>query len=726
MTRKITGLVLIALIAITAVGWAVQYPLTVQSVSVEGNDEIWLRDILKAVHFEVGTVIEEEDLRTASQSIYDLGWFGEVGMDRDALEDGDVVFQVVENPVIREIVIEGNISRRDYRLFGIKLFDARIMPSYRVRTILWQNDVRKRDVLNGPGLMDGLKEVIAEYSDLGYLLVTIGDVERSEVLRIEFIEQKFSGNLIEGLATVPDTVAEEMIEIPLDEPLHMKDFSAAYSNLSQSVYFSTVEYEPQAGLEGDRFWLRWTLEERSLLAAPEAITAIEVEGNTMYPDEVLEDLIGEPPNRQINNYEFLELVKGVYDRYIRDGYMMVELSVSAIESGVLQLDIAEGEISQITVTGNTRTHDYVVERNSELEVGTVLNRSDLLVSYQQLTSLGYFGSLDLVPEWGEEGVEVTISVTEKSDLGGFGGSMAIDPSTGELFGELTLKEKNVFGTGQDLELSYSRGLVGTEDTKPSTWNLGYSTVAYFPGFDRVGVDFYQRSKEITVDEAPVVSVTLGGRVSFSYPVADYSNLGLSFRHEEEHMSNETTWTPADVINLSVAYDDTNDPFFPTQGDRRILSLEKAGGFSAGLEYTKFDLTWTHFLPATIPFFSPDLDQAVAIRIKAGWGDDQLPDSSRTDLGGGTSIRGLPSAPARQYVFSNVEYRLELTEGLYATAFWDGGFDLGAVRFEDLLSSFGFELGINAAGIIVRLDFVWALSEDFTWLPVFDFGFGQMF
>jgi len=66
------------------------------------------------------------------------------------------------------------------------------------------------------------------------------------------------------------------------------------------------------------------------------------------------------------------------------------------------------------------------------------------------------------------------------------------------------------------------------------------------------------------------------------------------------------------------------------------------------------------------------------------------------------------------------------EGLYATTFWDAGFDLGAVRFKDILSSFGFELGINAAGIIVRLDFAWALNEDFTWIPVFDFGFGQMF
>ena len=726
MMRKILGLFFSALIAISVIGWAVQYPLTVLDLSVEGNDEIKSRDILDAVHFEVGDVIEEVDLRTASQAIYDLGWFSEVTLDRDALEDGDVVFQALENAVIQEIVITGNTNSQDYSLFGVKLFDMPIMSSYKVRQILWRNDVRKRDVLNRQGLMTGLEEVISEYSNRGYVLISIGDVDLSETLTIEFIEQRFSGNLIEGLVTVPESVAEDMIDIPLDRPLQLADFQVANMNLSQSVYFSSVEYEPQPGMEGDRFWLRWTLEERTLLTAPETVDSIEIEGNTIYPDEVLEGLIGELPSRPIDNFELLGLVKGVYDRYVRGGYTMVELSVSAIDAGTLQLDISEGEISQITVVGNTRTHDYVITRNLELATGSVLNRNDWLATYQRLMSLGYFGSVDIVPEWVNGGVEITLTVTERSDLGGFGGSMAIDPSTGELFGELSLNEKNIFGTGQDLELSYSRGLVGTEDVSPSTWNLGYSTVAYFPGFDRVGIDVYQKTKEMVVDDVTDVHITLGAEVSFSYPVADYANLGLAFLHEEDHLASEAHWTPADVIKLALVYDNSNDPFFPTEGSRHRLSLEKAGGFSAGREYMKCDLTWTHFVPTTLSLVPADIDQAVAIRIKAGWGDRQLPKSRFTELGGSTSIRGITGVPVRDYVFANVEYRLELVEGLYVTSFWDAGFDLGAVRFEDSLSSFGFELGINAAGIIVRLDFVWALNEDFTWVPIFDFGLGQMF
>jgi len=121
-----------------------------------------------------------------------------------------------------------------------------------------------------------------------------------------------------------------------------------------------------------------------------------------------------------------------------------------------------------------------------------------------------------------------------------------------------------------------------------------------------------------------------------------------------------------------------------------------------------------------------LDQAVAVRIKAGWSDPGLPESKRTELGGPTSIRGVKGDSVGQYVLSNFEYRIELADGLVATSFVDAGLDLASVRLQDILSSFGFELGIRAAGVIVRLDMAWVVDKDFTWTPVFDFGFGEMF
>jgi outer membrane protein insertion porin family len=726
MMRKISGMLVVVLIAVSAIGGAAQYPLTISDLSIEGNSEIRLRDILEVVEFEIGDAIEEADLRAASQAIYDLGWFEEVALDRDALENAIVIFQVVENPIVRDIVIEGNINRRDYQLFGIKLFDAPLVSSSKIRSILRSNDVRKRDVLNRNDLMHALEEIIEEYSDLGYVLVSIGDVGLTETLSIEIVEQTLAGNLIEGLSSVPASVAEEMIEIPIGEPLKLADFQGSYATLNQSIYFSSVAVEPQMGISRDEAWLRWILTERTLLDEPTTISSLSIEGNTIYPDDVLGEFLGALPNRQVNNYEFLEIVKGVFDQYIEDGYSLIELSVAAIENGHVRLKVAEGVLTQITVQGNTRTHDYVIERNSELVIGKVLNREDVLVSYQQLNSLGYFGSVDIIPEWVDGGVEVTISVTEKSNLGGFGGSVAIDPSSGELFGELTLSEKNIFGTGQDVAISYSRTLLGTAESSPSTWNIGYGTVARFPGFDRVSVDLYQQTGEVVVDELSTVEITLGAEVSFSYPVADYTSFNLAISHEEDHLIDNSAWTPTDKISLTLAYDNTDDPAFPIEGGRRRLTLIKAGGFSAGREYTQVGFSWIHFTPVKLALIGAGLDQTVAIRINAGLGDSGVPTSQQMTLGGAASIRGVEGITVSQYVLGNAEYRVELVDGLNVTAFLDVGFDLEAVRFQDIQSSFGFELGIAAAGITVRLDLAWILNDEFSWQPVFDFGFGQMF
>jgi len=76
--------------------------------------------------------------------------------------------------------------------------------------------------------------------------------------------------------------------------------------------------------------------------------------------------------------------------------------------------------------------------------------------------------------------------------------------------------------------------------------------------------------------------------------------------------------------------------------------------------------------------------------------------------------------------SNFEYRVELTEGLAFTTFFDVGVDLDKVRLDEAIASTGFEFGVNAAGIFVRLQFIWVIEEGMHWFPRFDLGFGQMF
>ena len=70
MMRKIAGLLLITLIAMSAVvGWAAQYPLTVLDLSVEGNDllvHVLHTDDVNAVRDEIKTRYERRLLEIFS------------------------------------------------------------------------------------------------------------------------------------------------------------------------------------------------------------------------------------------------------------------------------------------------------------------------------------------------------------------------------------------------------------------------------------------------------------------------------------------------------------------------------------------------------------------------------------------------------------------------------------------------------------------------------------
>jgi outer membrane protein insertion porin family len=101
--------------------------------------------------------------------------------------------------------------------------------------------------------------------------------------------------------------------------------------------------------------------------------------------------------------------------------------------------VEEGLIGKIALKGNGSTKDYVILKNLEFKQGQVLSRDRLVVSYQALMALGYFKSVDLVPEWMGDQIAVSVSVVEEKNLGGINGSIAYSPESGGVVGKLDYK-----------------------------------------------------------------------------------------------------------------------------------------------------------------------------------------------------------------------------------------------------------------------------------------------
>jgi len=705
------------------------FPIQITQISIAGNDRVATRDIQKAVPFKVGDTLNmQADLKPASQAIFDLGWFSEVLP--ELTQDGRVSFRVAENPVIEKIEITGNTNLRDISVFGVKLFSVHIMETWKLKQVLRDHEIRIGKTFRSGDLRDALDGMVTAYNDRGYVLTMVGDVKVGPTLSIEVIEGHVAGNRVTGLVTVPTEVAAAMIDLPTDRPLKKTELGKVMARLRESVFFSDVSVTPETGPTRDSVYLNWGLTERTIVSASTPLRSIELEGVTLFPTGVVEREISALPAGAADNYAVLKAMESVYNLYTHAGFVMTRFSGARVDGDVLRLRVDEGIVSEVALDKETQTHRRVLEKSLEIHVGRILTRRDLQVSQQRLSALGYFDNIVIDPKWTDDGVRVSVSLSDKTTLGGLNGSLAFEPATGGIVGELSVKQRNILGSGQDVSLTYKRGVSPEGKPEASTWELGYTTLATRTEFDRIAVNLYRKTQETGKREEndetdPTTYLTLGGNIQFSYPVADYADLVLGYRHELERTLPATTWVPVDSISLSLQEDSTDDMAFPTRGTRRSVSLEKAGGFAVGKEYTKVDLAWIRFLPFYDDLFA-GMDHVLAVRLKAGLGDQGLSGAQAYELGGPTTIRGVDAVTVQRMAIANVEYRLKLTEGFVLAAFLDAGLDLDSIQLGDVKASTGLELGINAAGVFVRLDIVWSLGEDASWTPRFDFGFGPMF
>ncbi|MDQ7819749.1 MAG: BamA/TamA family outer membrane protein [Armatimonadota bacterium] len=134
-------------------------PQTVKAIEVRGAVRVPIDHILAAVtETRVGEPLSDEKVRADVRAINDLGWFTDVMARLEPAPDGvTVVFLVTENPVLAEVVVEGNASipTRD-------ILEALALPT--------------GEVLNLRRLRDGTAAVQRLYESRGYVLARVADV----------------------------------------------------------------------------------------------------------------------------------------------------------------------------------------------------------------------------------------------------------------------------------------------------------------------------------------------------------------------------------------------------------------------------------------------------------------------------------------------------------------------------------------------------------------------
>lgn len=158
------------------------------------------------------------------------------------------------------------------------------------------------------------------------------------------------------------------------------------------------------------------------------ISDISWVGNTIYPTDVLQNVLGMYPgevyNQKLLNKRTLEDEDGVNSLYLDNGYLFfnlvpIEEKVEG-DSVALQMRIIEGpqaKVNKVVINGNDQLYEKVLRRQLRVRPGELFSKRDLMASYREIAASGHFNpeTIDIQPEPNEDNgtVDLTFNLESK-------------------------------------------------------------------------------------------------------------------------------------------------------------------------------------------------------------------------------------------------------------------------------------------------------------------------
>ncbi len=269
------------------------------------------------------------------------------------------------------------------------------------------------------------------------------------------------------------------------------------------------------------------------------VTNVTIEGNSAVSTEELMQymipLIGQPQNiGKIN-----DAIEGINDCYNSKGYILARVSaISDDPDGTINVNIVEGEINKIMITGNKKTKEYVIARNIMTEPGTVYNDNIIKKDLVRLYSTQAFKNVDRSIEPCEDDpnkFNVTINVEEQRtatiSLGG-----GLDSHTGA-FGSVGVSDNNFRGVNQRLAINglVGSGIIMSDSTIKDHMNLQGELSFFEPYFLNADNSFMSKlfyrslgsyQVPLAVEERFGIEATIGHKIKSNEHLSSTLSFGL--------------------------------------------------------------------------------------------------------------------------------------------------------------------------------------------------------
>ncbi|MDF3055171.1 MAG: outer membrane protein [Gammaproteobacteria bacterium] len=626
----------------------------VRNIQINGLQKIPTATVLEYIPVKPGQQLDGEDTVHIIQTLYQTGFFENVTLSRQ----GDtLIVAVKERPTIGAIQVNGNkqISKDDLlaALKGAGIAEGQIYSE---------------------STLEGMKQALVhQYNLLGRYNAQVNVTVTSELRNRVGIKIQISEGEIAKIKRINIIGNKAFTEKELQ-----KNFK-----LSQrpwwALFGSSDEYSAEKLQEDlnalrlfylDRGYLKFSVDSSQVTMTPDrkdiyasvritegdiyTVRGYRFSGNLLGKEKDLSQYITFTPGEVYSRQKVERIGSGI-GRYFADmGYAGAAVSVEPIftngsTSVLLDFNVDPGDriyVRNIEYSGNTKTGDEVLRRETRQMEGAVYSATDIDLSTRRLNNLGYVDNIkvEMVPVPGRpDQVDLNYSLKEVSSTTA-SAQVGYSDNYGILYGA-NMTQKNYKGTGKSVSLGFNNSEFS------QVYSFSYFNPYYTQTMSRGYTLFYQKVTPGNTNISNYVLDTYGGVMNYRIPMSEYSY--LTFGYGYEYMQVNTT-TPSTEIASFLAqhgdhfnnvkgiagwgYNNYDKAIFPTKGFNHYLGAEVgAPVLPDNLEYYRFNYDGTYYQPIAKGVI-------VALNVGLGYGNgygsfDSLPFFKNFYAGGAGTVRG---------------------------------------------------------------------------------------
>lgn len=431
------------------------------SIQIVGNKRIETQTIKSYLPVREGESFSEATADAAVRELYNTGYF----VDVKVLKKGSTLFiEVLENPIVNQIVYEGNDKLKDEQIEK-------------------EVSIRPRKILSKTDIQNTQQRILEMYRRLGRFNAKVDpkliklnnnrvnlvfEIHEGEVTNIEKIS--FIGN-------------KKFSSTDLEEQMHSKRYKWWRFFASDDVYdpdrfmadqqslrqyymnnghpdFRIVSAVSELSSDKKEFYLTITLDEGDYYTFGKQKVVSQIKD---VPTDVLMKEITFSDGDMYSAKQIEKTVEAITDALGDKGYAFVSVEPvidkdPQTKKANITFEIKEGPrvyIQKINIKGNDRTHDSVIRREMTIHEGDVYNASKIRNSESKIKDLDFFKAVSMDEEETNtpDKTNLTITVEEQST-----GSVKLNGGYSTLDGPLIgfgFNERNFMGKGQDIHADIS-------------------------------------------------------------------------------------------------------------------------------------------------------------------------------------------------------------------------------------------------------------------------------